>query len=70
MSRAKVLITVRIFVRVNKVVIGLMFWNFVGMVLHMFPRYLELPVEEMQCSFLLCNVLFYCAMFYADVEIL
>jgi hypothetical protein len=59
-SRAKVLITVRIFVRVDKAVIGSMFWNFVGMVLHMFLRYLELPAEE----------IFYCAMFYADVEIL
>jgi hypothetical protein len=37
-----------------------MFWNFVGMVLHMFPRYLELPAKE----------IFYCPMFYADVEIL
>ncbi len=48
-SRAKVLITVRIFVRVDKVVIGSMFWNFVSMVLHMFPKYLEIPGEEMQC---------------------
>jgi hypothetical protein len=26
-----------------------MFWNFVSMVLHMFPKYLEIPGEEMQC---------------------
>jgi hypothetical protein len=49
-SRAKVLITVRIFVRVDKVVIGSMFWNFVDMFLHMFLRYLEFAAEEMQCS--------------------
>jgi hypothetical protein len=52
-SRAKVLITVRIFVRIDKVVIGSMFWNFVDMFFHMFLGYLELVVEEMQCSFLL-----------------
>jgi hypothetical protein len=52
-SRVKVLITVRIFVRVDKVVIGSMFWNFVGMFLPMFLGYLELVAEEMQCSFLL-----------------
>jgi hypothetical protein len=46
-SRAKVSITVRIFVREDKVVIGSMFWNFVGMFLHMFLGYLELAVEEM-----------------------
>jgi membrane-bound metal-dependent hydrolase YbcI (DUF457 family) len=52
-SRAKVLITVRIFVQVDKAVIGSMFWNFIGMFLHMFLGYLELAAEEMQCSFLL-----------------
>jgi hypothetical protein len=50
-SRAKVLITVSIFVRVDKVVIGSMFWNFIGMFLDMFLGYLELAAEEIQCSF-------------------
>jgi len=44
-------IMVSIFVRADKVVIGSMFWNFVGMFLDMFLGYLELAVEEMQCSF-------------------
>jgi hypothetical protein len=42
-----------IFVRVDKAVIGLMFWNFISMFLRMFLGYLELAAEEMQCSFLL-----------------
>jgi len=41
-SRAKVLIMVSVFVRVDEVVIGLMFWNFIGMLLNMFLGYLEL----------------------------
>jgi hypothetical protein len=45
-SRAKVLIMVSVFVRVDKVVIGLMFWNFVGMLFNVFLRYLELVVEN------------------------
>jgi hypothetical protein len=50
-SRAKVLIMVSIFVRADKVVIGSMFWNFMGMFLDMFLGYLELAADEMQCSF-------------------
>jgi hypothetical protein len=45
-SKAKVLIMVNVFVRVNKVVIGLMFWNFIGMFLNVFLGYLELVVEN------------------------
>jgi hypothetical protein len=54
-SRAKVLITVRIFVRVDKVVIRLMVWNFIGMFLDMFLGYLELATEEMQIFFIVTS---------------
>jgi hypothetical protein len=37
---------VSVFVRVDKVVIGLMFWNFIGMLLNMFLGYLELAAEN------------------------
>jgi hypothetical protein len=45
-SRAKVLIMVSVFVRVDKVIIGLMFWNFIGMLLNVFLGYLELVAEN------------------------
>jgi len=45
-SRAKILIMVNVFVRVDKVIIGLMFWNFIGMLLNVFLGYLELVVEN------------------------
>jgi len=45
-SRAKVLIMVNVFVRVDKVVIGLMFWNFIGMFLNVFFGYLELVTKS------------------------
>jgi FMN-dependent NADH-azoreductase len=45
-SRAKVLIMVNLFVRVDKVVIGLMFWNFIGMLLDVFLDYLELVAKN------------------------
>jgi hypothetical protein len=45
-SRAKVLIMVSVFVRVDKVVIGLMFWNFIGMLLNVFLGYLELVAKN------------------------
>jgi hypothetical protein len=44
--RAKVLIMVSVFVRVDKVVIGLMFWNFIGMLFNVFPGYLELVAKN------------------------
>jgi hypothetical protein len=44
-SRAKVLIMVNVFVRVDKVIIALMFWNFIGMLLKVFLGYLE-PVTK------------------------
>jgi hypothetical protein len=37
---------VSVFVRVDKVVIGLMFWNFIGMLLNVFLGYLELVVDN------------------------
>jgi hypothetical protein len=37
---------VSVFVKVNKVVIGLMFWNFIGMLFNLFLGYLELAVEN------------------------
>jgi hypothetical protein len=37
---------VSVFVKVNKIVFGLMFWNFIGMLLNVFLRYLELVVEN------------------------
>ncbi len=37
---------VNVFVRVDKVIIGLMFWNFIGMLLNVFLGYLELVVEN------------------------
>ncbi len=45
-SRTKVLIMVNVFVRVNKTVIGSMFWNFIGMLLNMFLGYLELAAKN------------------------
>jgi hypothetical protein len=45
-SRAKVLIMVSVFVRVDKVVIGLMFWTFIGMLLNVFLGYLELVAKN------------------------
>jgi hypothetical protein len=39
---------VSVFVRVDKVVIGFMFWIFIGMLLNVFLGYLELAVEIMQ----------------------
>jgi hypothetical protein len=41
-SAAKVLIMVSVFVRIDKTTIGLMFWNFIGMLLNVFLGYLEL----------------------------
>jgi hypothetical protein len=37
---------VNVFVRVDKVIIGLMFWNFIGMLLNMFLGYLELATKN------------------------
>jgi len=37
---------VSVFVIVDKVVIGLMFWNFIGMLLNMFLGYLELVAKN------------------------
>ncbi len=45
-SRAKVLIIMSVFVKVDKVVIGLMFWNFIGMLLNVFLGYLELVAKN------------------------
>jgi hypothetical protein len=45
-SRAKVLIMVSVFVRVDKVVTGLMFWNFIGMLLDVFLDYMELVAKN------------------------
>jgi hypothetical protein len=45
-SREKVLIMVSVFVKIDKVVIGLMFWNFIGMFLNVFLGYQELVVEN------------------------
>jgi hypothetical protein len=45
-SRAKVLIMVSVFVKVDKVVIGLMFWNFIGVLLNVFLGYLELVARN------------------------
>jgi hypothetical protein len=45
-SRAKVLIIMSVFVKVDKVVIGLMFWNFIGMLLNVFFGYLELVAKN------------------------
>jgi hypothetical protein len=39
---------VSVFVKVDKVVIGLMFWNFIGMLLNVFLGYLELVAKKMQ----------------------
>jgi hypothetical protein len=47
-SGAKVLIMVSVFVRVDKVVIGLMFWNFIGMLLNVFLGYMELVAKKIQ----------------------
>jgi hypothetical protein len=37
---------VSVFVRVDKTDIGLMFWNFIGMLLNEFLGYLELVAEN------------------------
>jgi hypothetical protein len=45
-SRAKILIMVSGFVRVDKIIIGLMFWNFIGMLVSVFLGYMELVAEN------------------------
>jgi hypothetical protein len=45
-SKTKVLIMVNVFVRVDKVIIGLMFWNFIGMLLNVFLGYLDLVAKN------------------------
>ncbi len=45
-SRAKILIMVNVFVKVDKVVIGLMFWNFIGVLFNMFLGYLDLVAKN------------------------
>jgi hypothetical protein len=45
-SRTKVLIMVSVFVRVDKIVIGFMFWIFIAMLLNVFLGYLELAKEN------------------------
>ncbi len=37
---------VSVFIRVDKSSIGLMFWNFIGMLLNVFLEYLELAIEN------------------------
>jgi hypothetical protein len=37
---------VSVFVKVDKLIIGLMFWNFIGMFLNMFLGYLELAAKN------------------------
>jgi hypothetical protein len=37
---------VSVSVRVDKVIIGLMFWNFIGMLLNVFLGYLELVAKN------------------------
>jgi hypothetical protein len=37
---------VNVFVRVDKIVLGLMFWNFIGMLLNVFLGYLELVAKN------------------------
>jgi hypothetical protein len=37
---------VSVFVRVDKVIIGSMFWNFIGMLLNVFLGYLELAAKN------------------------
>ncbi len=59
-SKAKDLIMVSVFVRVDKVTIGSMFWNFIGMLLNMFLGYLELAAEIMQYKLVLFIVLRKC----------
>jgi len=56
-SKTKVLIMVSVFVRVDKVVIGLMFWNFIGMLLNVFLGYLELVAKnnEIWVGFFYCD---------------
>ncbi len=48
---------VSVFVRVDKVVIGLMFWNFIGMLLNMFLGYLELVAKynAIRVGFFYCD---------------
>jgi hypothetical protein len=45
-SKAKDLIMVSVFVRVDKAVIGSMFWNFIGMLLNVFLGYLEFAAKN------------------------
>jgi hypothetical protein len=45
-SKAKFLITVSVFVKINKTIIGLMFWNFIGMFFNVFLGYLELAAKN------------------------
>jgi hypothetical protein len=45
-SKAKFLIKGSVFVRVEKTIIGLMFWNFIGMLLNVFLEYMELVAEN------------------------
>ncbi len=45
-SRARVLIMVSVIVKVDKTIIRLMFWNFIGMLLVVFLGYLELAIEN------------------------
>jgi hypothetical protein len=37
---------VNVFVKVDKVVIGLMFWNFIGVLFNMFLGYLDLVAKN------------------------
>jgi hypothetical protein len=37
---------VSVFVKVDKIVIGLMFWNFIGVLFNVFLGYLELVAEN------------------------
>jgi uncharacterized membrane protein len=45
-SRGKVLIMMSVSIRVDKIIIGLMFWNFVGMLFNVYLGYLELAIEN------------------------
>jgi len=51
------MVSVSVFVRVDKVVIGLMFWNFIGVLLNVFLGYLELAAENnaIEVGFLYCD---------------
>jgi hypothetical protein len=45
-SRGKVLIMMSVSIRVDKIIIGLIFWNFVGMLFNVYLGYLELAIEN------------------------